>query len=114
VCVCVNAGNCVNCCIISGPAYHSQQYNSRYRIEEIFVGSNFADGQSSKFSQFNFCGARDHALYNHAYFAGLIFVDNSSSAKIGPLENVPLYGILIHLIPTAEPVSRLPTSAALL
>jgi hypothetical protein len=41
------------------------------------MGSNFADGQSSEFSQFNFADVRDHALYNHAYFAGLIFVDNT-------------------------------------
>jgi hypothetical protein len=64
------------------------------------VGSNFADGQSPKFSWFNFTDAGDHAhytLYNCTYFAGLIFADSRLSAKttkIGPHENFPLYGSL--------------------
>ena len=33
-----------------------------------------------------------YALYNQAYFVGLIFTVKQSSAKTGPLENFPLYG----------------------
>ena len=50
-----------------------------------------------------------YVLYNQAYFAGLIFMIRQSSAKttkIGPLENFPLYGILIFL--SLLPPSSLP------
>jgi hypothetical protein len=38
-----------------------------------------------------------HRTYIHTYFVGLIFVDSHLSmktAKIGPHENFPLYGML--------------------
>ena len=60
------------------------------------MGSNFADGQSSKFSWFK--DACDHAhctLHNRIYFASLTFADSRPSAKtakIKPHENFPLYG----------------------
>ena len=37
-----------------------------------------------------------YTLYNRTYFAGLIFMDSrlsAKTAKIGPLENFPLYGM---------------------
>ena len=40
------------------------------------------------------------ALYNRTYYVGLIFVLRQSSAKtakIGPLENFPLYGTYMYM-----------------
>ena len=49
------------------------------------------------------CTHANYVLYNRAYFAGLIFVVRRSStktAKIGPFENFPLYGMyLIKNVP---------------
>ena len=48
-----------------------------------------------------FADVRHHAhytLYNRTYFTGLIFADSrlsAKTAKIGPLENFPLYGSLL-------------------
>ena len=51
-----------------------------------FMGLIFVDG----------CTHAHYVLYNQAYFMGLIFTVcrlSVKTAKIGPLENFPLYGI---------------------
>ena len=56
-------------------------------------------GDLYHFTALIFADVRDHAhytLYNRSYFAGLIFAVSRSSvktAKIGPLQNFPLYGM---------------------
>jgi hypothetical protein len=43
------------------------------------------------------CNHAHYTLYNHTYFAGLIFADSrlsAKTAKIGPCENFPLYRII--------------------
>jgi hypothetical protein len=53
-------------------------------------GPVFTDGRSPKFCGLIFADPCKHAhytLYNHSYFAGLIFTDSRSSTKIGPHEN---------------------------
>ena len=75
-----------------------------YRIAGNFRGVQFSRMASlQSFRGLIFADARHHAhytLYNRTYFAGLIFADSrlsAKTAKIGPLENFPLYGnILTH------------------
>ena len=69
-----------------------------YRIAGNFRGVQFSRMASlQSFRGLIFVDVRHHAhytLYNHTYFAGLIFVDSCLSAKIakiGPLKNFPLY-----------------------
>ncbi len=56
---------------------------------QVFRGLIFADA----------CDHAHYTLYNHTYFADLIFADSRLSAKtskIGPHENFPLYeGLLV-------------------
>ena len=72
---------------------------AKYRIAGNFRGVQFSRKASLQtFRGLIFTDAHTHAhytLYNHAYFAGLIFADSLLSAKtvkIGPHENFPLYG----------------------
>ena len=64
--------------------FHGVQF-SRIASLQSFRGLIFADA----------CHHAHYTLYNRTYFAGLIFVDSrlsAKNAKIGPLENFPLYG----------------------
>ena len=70
-----------------------------YRIAGNFRGVQFLQEASLQtFRGLIFADAHTHAhytLYNCAYFAGLILADSrlsAKTAKIGPLENFPLYG----------------------
>jgi hypothetical protein len=60
------------------------------------------DGQSSKFSQFNFRQHYNHGhstLYNRTHFTGLNFTDSHLSvqtARIRPHKNFPLYGSVVR------------------
>ena len=73
-------------------------YLRLYRIAGDFRGVQFAQiVDLYHFTGLIFADVHTHAhhvLYNEAYFAGLIFAVRRSSvknAKIGPLENFPLY-----------------------
>ncbi len=73
--------------------HYNMLYSGKFSWDPII-----ADSQSSKFSRFNFTDVHDHThLYTvqPCLFHVSIFVDSSLSAKtakIGPLENFPLYG----------------------
>ena len=70
-------------------------YSRKFSRNSIFV-----DGRSLLFRRLKFVDLCTHAhcvLYNQAYFTGLMFAVRRSSvktAKIGPLENFPLYSSL--------------------
>ena len=68
-----------------------------YRIAGNFRGFQFSRvGDLYHFTGLIFADVHDHAhytLYNLSYFTGLIFAVSLKTAKIGPLENFPLYGI---------------------
>ena len=73
-----------------------------YRIAGNFPGVKFSRiGDLYHFAGLIFADARDrahYALYNGAYFAGLIFVVGGFSAKtanFNTLENFPLYGTTV-------------------
>ena len=72
-----------------------------YRIAGNFRGVQFSRMASlQSFRGLIFADVRHHAhytLYNRTYFAGLIFADSrlsAKTAKIGSLENFPLYSSL--------------------
>jgi hypothetical protein len=63
-------------------------------------GPIFADGQSSKCLQFKFrrhIRSYHYTLYNHTYFAGLIFADSCLSAKIEPTK-ISRYTVSLHIV----------------
>jgi hypothetical protein len=87
-------------------AFHKcQDKLDEMEVRQVFfchIAGNFRGVQFSRigslqsFRDLIFADAGDHAhytLYNRTYFAGLIFVDSRLSAKFGPHENFPLYGI---------------------
>ena len=68
------------------PSYHIAGNFHGRSIFTTFAGLIFVDA----------CSHAHYVLYSRAYFAGLICTVRRSSvktAKIGPLENFPLYGI---------------------
>ena len=71
-------------------------YNyTTYLVAGNFCGIQFSWAVFYCFMGLIFVDVGTHThfvLYNWAYFVGLIFTVRRSSAKIGPLENFPLYG----------------------
>jgi hypothetical protein len=74
------------------------KYIGEYRIVGNFRRVQFLRMASlQSFRGLNFADVYDlahYTLYNRAYFVGLIFADSRLSAKIGPHENFPLYGVI--------------------
>ncbi len=52
------------------------------------------DGQSSKLIFADTCDHTQYTLYNHTYFAGLIFTDSTKTMKIGP-HKISLYTLFL-------------------
>ena len=84
---------------------HAHTHTHTYLSMSYRIAGNFRRVQFSQMASLQifrgliFTDVRHHAhytLYNHTYFAGLIFADSrlsTKTAKIGPLENFPLYGM---------------------